>query len=161
MMVGAIVFTVYYYTGSGLDDYIMLFLAVPEGLGVALFPILLNYKQLSHAVLDTQTCTSYSFLGKKHCTVHFAEKVYYAVFYVKFAYTPQIRFIALSNEKFVCENRPRSIFEKSFYGKYNPKKIIVFPYDEKAAPLLHLKLTGVELVTVWHASFSRLSCAIF
>ena len=29
MIVGAIVFTVYYYTGSGLDDYIMLFLAVP------------------------------------------------------------------------------------------------------------------------------------
>lgn len=138
MIVGAIVFTVYYYTGSGLDDYIMLFIAVPGGLCIALFPILLNYKHLTHLVLNTQICTSYSFLGKKRCTVHFAEKVYYAVFYVQFAYAPQIRFIALSNEKYVCENRPRSIFEKSFYGKYNPKKIIVFPYDEKVAPLLHL-----------------------
>ena len=39
-------------------------------------------------------------------------------------------------------------------GQYVDKQKL----DDKAG---ELKLTGVELVTVWHASFSRLSCAIF
>ena len=33
IIIGALVFTFYYYTGSGVEDYIMLFCAIPMATG--------------------------------------------------------------------------------------------------------------------------------
>lgn len=142
-IIGSIIFTAYYYTGNGIDDCIILFIAFPIGLVVALFPICISYRQLTYVLLDDTKCTSYSLLRKRLCEVDFKESVFYSEFYVKFAYKPRVKFIALSNEPFVCKQNSESAFEKKFYGAYNQNKIIIFPYDEHTSPLLNLD--------EWHA----------
>lgn len=137
-IVGSIIFTIYYYSGVGLDDYIMLFLVIPIGIGVSLFPIIINYKQLTHVFLEHDKCISYSLLRKNLCQINFNESVFYSFFDVRFLYEPPIRFIALSNMSFKCVQDTKSIFEKKFYGTYNQKQIIIFPYDDQVVPLLNL-----------------------
>ena len=137
-IIGSIIFTVYYYSGVGLDDYIVLLWVIPMGIAVSLFPILINYKQLTHVFLNHEKCISYSLLRKKLCQINLNEPVFYSFFDVRFAYTPSVRFIALSNIPFRCEQNPKSFFEKKFYGSYDQKQIIIFPYGEQVVPLLNL-----------------------
>ena len=56
-------------------------------------------------------------------------------FDVRFTYSAPMKFVALSNEPFSCVSR-NGVFKAGFYGAYDPKKIIVFPYDNKTAPWL-------------------------
>ena len=139
IIISALVFTVYYHNGEGLSDYIMLFVTVPIALLTILFPILLNYKHLTQVHLNENTCIAYSFLRKKLCTVNLKKQVFYSVFYVRFAYAPQVKFIAVSNAPFTVEQNCNCISKRGFYGAYNKKKIIVFPYNEQVASLLYLE----------------------
>lgn len=138
IIVGAIIFTFYYYQGEGLDDFIMLFLAVPIGIVISLFPILISYKQLNFVYLENDMCVSYSLLKKKLCQVNYNERVFYSFFDVKFAYAPVVKFIALSNTPFLCKQNPESFLEKKFYGTYDNTRIIVFPYDKQVAQRLNI-----------------------
>lgn len=139
IIIGTLIFTAYYQTGEGADDYIMLFVAVPIAVLIALFPMFLNYKHLTQIRLHENTCIAYSFLRKKLCTVDFMKPVFYSVFYVRFAYAPQVKFIAVSNEPFLMETSGKHLLKRNFYGAYNRKEIIVFPYDDQIASLLHLE----------------------
>ena len=136
VIVGSIIFTIYYYSGNGVDDYIFLLLCIPLGIFIILFPICLFYRALIYVLFEDKKCTSYSLLKKKLCEVDLSNRVFYSEFYVKFLYVPPIKFIALSNEPFVCKQNPKSILERGFYGSYNQKKIIIFPYDEQIASFL-------------------------
>lgn len=138
IIIGALIFTAYYQTGDSAD-FIMLFAAVPIAVLIALFPIFLNYKHLTQIRLYENTCIAYSFLRKKLCTVDFEKQVYYSVFYVRFAYAPQVEFIAVSNAPFTVEQNGNTFSKRGFYGAYNQKRIIVFPYDAQVASLLHLE----------------------
>lgn len=138
VIVGSIIFTIYYYSGVGLDDFIVLLDAIPIGIAISLFPILINYKQLTHVFLNHEKCISYSLLRKKLCQININENVFYSFFDVRFAYAPSVKFIALSNMPFKCEQNHKSILEKKFYGSYDQKQIIIFPYDDYVAPLLNL-----------------------
>ena len=133
VIVGSVIFTINYYRGVGVDDFIMLFLGIPIGVLNALFPIFLNYRQLIYIVLDERKCISYTLFKKKLCQVDFDRYVYYSFFDVKFAYSPLVKFIALSNMPFICNQNSKSVFEKKFYGAYDQRKIIVFPYDNQLA----------------------------
>ena len=93
---GSIILTIYYYRGVGIDDFIMLFLAVPTGIGTSLLPVILYYKLLTHISLDHEKCISYSLLGKQLCSTNYNTTVYYSFFDVKWTYEP-VRFIAISN----------------------------------------------------------------
>lgn len=135
---GSIIFTISNYQGVGIDDFIMLFLVVPIGIVVSLFPVLINYKQLTHISLDHEKCISYSLLGKRLCQTNYNITVFYSFFDVRFAYVPPVRFIAISNMPFKCEQNPKSVFERKFYGCYNQSRIIIFPYDDKVASFLNL-----------------------
>lgn len=137
VIIGSVVFIAYYHTNEGVEDYIMLFITIPAAVMIALFPILLNYKHLTQVQINENNCVAYSFLRRKLCTVHFNEQVFYSVFYVRFAYAPPVKFIAVSNEPFSFEHNHKHISKRSFYGAYNQKKIIVFPYDEQVAALLN------------------------
>lgn len=103
-----------FFDGSNLDDYIMLFVTVPVGIAVSLFPILINYKQLTCVVLSHEKCISYSLLRKKLCQINFDEHVFYSFFDVRFSYKPVVRFIALSNMPFNCEQNNNISFKRSF-----------------------------------------------
>lgn len=139
IIIGALIFTAYYQTGEGVDDYIMLFVAVPIAVLIALFPIFLNYKHLTQVQLNENHCVSYTLCRKKLCTVDFKKPVFYSVFYVRFAYAPPVRFIAVSNAPFAVAQNCNSLSKRGFYGAYNRKEIIVFPYDEQVASQLHLE----------------------
>lgn len=146
-IVGSVVYTVYTYTGGGADDLILLFIGVPMGVLIAVFPFLVNYRNMTRILISDERCVAYSLLGKKICEVDLNEKIYQARFYVRFQFQPERKFVAVSNEPFVCERRQKSLFEKKFYGTYDRKKVIVFPYDEKAASLLRTgDLSGRESV---------------
>lgn len=139
IIIGTLIFTAYYQTGYGADDYIMLFVAVPIAIMIALFPIFLNYKHLTQVQLNENHCVSYSLCRKKLCTVDFKKPVFYSVFYVRFAYAPPVNFIAVSNGPFAVEQNCNSPSKRGFYGAYNQKKIIVFPYNEQVKSQLHLE----------------------
>ncbi len=138
VILGSIILTICNYQGIGIDDFIMLFLAVPLGIVISLFPVLINYKQLTHISLDHEKCISYSLLGKRLCEINYHTTVFYSFFEVKFLYAPPVRFIAISNMPFKCEQNPKSIFDKKFYGCYDQSRIIIFPYDDKVALFLNL-----------------------
>lgn len=139
IIIGSLVFTAYYQTGDGADDYIMLFVAVPIAVLIALFPIFLNYKHLTQVQLNENHCVSYTLCRKKLCTVDFKKPVFYSAFYVRFAYAPPVKFIAVSNVPFTVEQNCTLLSKRGFYGAYNQKRIIVFPYDEQVASLLNLE----------------------
>ena len=145
LIAGAIAFTIYFYSGAGIiEDFLLLILAVPMAPIIALLPFFMSYGQMTHVILDEGKCVSYSLLNKKLCRVRYDKDVFYSFFYVKFLYEPEVRFIALSNSPFQCRQTLAEItditgaLKKKFYGTYNQRKIIVFPYDETVAPLLHL-----------------------
>lgn len=137
--VGSIVLTAYYYTGAGADDYFLLFIAVPCSILCFLFPIILNYRQLTYVLLDNTKCTSYTLLHKKLCTVDLQNTVYYTLFDVWFPYRPKVKYIALSNDTFECDhnNKKIDLYKRKFYGKYNRKSIVIFPYDERTVSFLN------------------------
>ena len=136
VIIGSVVYTVYHYTGGGADDLILLFIGVPMGILIVAFPFLVNYRNITRILISDDRYVAYSLLGKKICEVDLNEKIYQARFYVRFRFQTERKFVAVSNEPFVCERRRKSLFEKKFYGTYDRKKVIVFPYDEKAASLL-------------------------
>ncbi len=136
MIIGTVVYTALHYTGEGADDFFMIFIGVPMGVLIAAFPFVLNYRNMTRILIADGRCAAYSLLEKKICEVDLNEKIYQARFYVRFRFQPERKFVAVSNEPFVCERRQKSIFEKKFYGTYDRKKVIVFPYDQKAASLL-------------------------
>lgn len=125
VIIGSTAFSFYFQTG-----YIVNLLGLSVGALCSIFPILLNYRQLTHVVLKNDECISYSFLHKKLCVINLKEDVYYSLFYVRFSYAPKIQFIALSNESFSIAQSSKNLMSKSFYGEYNQKKIIILPYDE-------------------------------
>ncbi len=137
LIIASLAYTAFYTDGE-MDECIMMYISIPIGFAISLFPILINYRQLTHVSLDHDKCISYSLLGKKLCQINYNEYVFYSFFDVRFAYAPPVRFIALSNLPFVCNQNPKSIFEKKFYGAYDQKQIIIFPYDDQVAPLLNL-----------------------
>lgn len=137
VIIGSVVFTAYYYSGAGTDDLIMLFIGVPTGVLIAVFPFVSNYRNMLYIQIDDDKCTSYSLNGKKVCEVDFHEKVYRSYFYVRFQFIPQLKFIAIANEAFVCEQPQQSIFKRKLYGKYPREKVIVFPCEAVRAKKLN------------------------
>lgn len=136
-IIGSVILTVRFYAGEGIGDFIILFLTVPLGIVIALLPIIMNYRQLTQVHLTQNGCVSYSFLRKRLCHVDFSKKVFYSVFYVQIAYTQKIKLVAVSNEPFECERESKHINKRSFYRKYDQKKIIVFLYDDKLSDFLN------------------------
>lgn len=138
IIIGALVFTFYYYTGSGVEDYIMLFCAIPMATG-ALTPIIISHRHLTQVHLDKNGCVAYSFLRKKLCMVDFRKPVYYSFFYFfsKIPHAPRVEFIAVSNERFAIPDK--STRKKGFYGAYDQRKIIIFLYEEKVSELLNIE----------------------
>lgn len=136
-IIGSVILTVRFYAGEGIGDFIILFLTVTLGIVIALLPIIMNYRQLTQVHLTQNGCVSYSFLRKQLCHVDFSKKVFYSVFYVRIAYTPKIKFVAVSNEPFECERESEHINKRSFYRKYDQKKIIVFLYDDQLSGFLN------------------------
>ena len=134
---GSVLLVFAFWTGCK-EDFIILISGTLISTICFCFPILLNYRQLTRVLLDTEKCTSYSFLGKILCEIQLDKNVLYSIFFVRFAYAPAVKFIAISNEPFVCEQLQKNFLEKTFYGTYNQKKIIIFPYDEKVIPYLNL-----------------------
>jgi len=134
-IIGSVIFTIYYYSGVGIDDFIMLFIGVPLGLSIIIFPICINYRQLGYITIDKNECISYSFFKREICRIDFCKRVYYSFFDVKFSYSPSVKFIAFSNQPFICNQKSNSVFKKSFYGSYDKTQIIILPYD-KNLPLL-------------------------
>ncbi len=136
MIIGSVVYTALQYTGGGADDFFMIFIGAPMGLLIAAFPFMLNYRNMTRILIADGRCTAYSLLGKKICEVDLNKTIYRTDFYVRFRYKPERKFVAVSNEPFICERRQKRLFEKKFYATYDRKKVIVFPYDPKAASLL-------------------------
>ena len=141
IIIGSIIFTVYYYEGIGFDDYIMLLLGVPIGLIPIIFPFCICSKRFfTQVVLEENKCTSYSFFKKELCVVNFNKKVYFTFFNIlSRSYNPRpygVKFIAVSNEPFVCNQNTLNIFKGIFQGTYDYKKIIIFPYYSETIKLL-------------------------
>lgn len=133
IIIGSVILTIF----CRLSNVIFL-IAVPCGLMIALFPILLNHRQLTNVLLSESEVVSYSLFGEKLCAVSLGEPVFYSFFYVRPPCEPEIEFIAISNESFICDNDFKSFSKKRFYGSYDRKTIIIFPYDEQVAPLLNI-----------------------
>ncbi len=131
IILGVIVFTVFYGFGTGFEKAMMLFLGILSGLALIGFPFCLNHRQLSHVCLEETGCSAYSLLNQRLCQVEFQKPVFYAFFDVRFPYAAPVRFIALSNHAFFCDH-------KRFYGTYDRKNIIIFPCDAKTAAQLRL-----------------------
>lgn len=138
VLIGSIIISVYYATGNILDDCILPICGITLALLGGLSPALINVRQLNHVYLDHERCISYSLLRQKLCQVNYNEYVFYSFFDVRFAYAPPVKFIAISNMPFKCEQNPKSIFDKKFYGYYDRSRIVIFPYDDKVASFLNL-----------------------
>lgn len=136
VIISSIIFTIDHCVGAGVDDLIMLFIGIPAGLAIVIFPWIINYKQLIYVVFDKTTCTSYSLFKKKLCQIDFEKPIYYFIFNVTFSYAPSVKFVSISNMPFICEPKAKSIVKKKFYGNYDTKKIIIFPYDDNIAKRL-------------------------
>ena len=139
VLIGTIIISTHYATGNILDDCILPICGFSLALIGGLSPVLINIRQLNRVVLKHDSCISYSIFRRKLCEVKYSERVFYSLVDVRFAYAPPVRFIALSNRPFTCEQNPKSIFGKKFYGTYDQNQIILFPYDGQVAPLLNLK----------------------
>ncbi len=120
IIIGGIIFTVCFFQGKSiLDDFLVLFITVPLGLMFSVFPIVINYRQLTTVLLEKEKCTSYSFFNKKLCRVDYDKNVFYALFEVNFPRAMPIRFIAISNENFECDKSfgiNRNGYKNEFYG---------------------------------------------
>ena len=137
IIIGSIIAAFQFYRNIGIGDFIIVFVGVPIGVVVALFPIFLYYKQLTYVTLEKNKCTSYSLFKKKLCQVDYNIKVYYSFFDVNFLYSPTVKFVALSNMPFECDNRV-GIIKKGFYGSYDQTKIIIIPYDNQVSSMIKL-----------------------
>ncbi len=120
------------------EGFLILFWGFSLGMICIVFPVLLNYRQLTYVIFEKHICSAYSFTHKKLCSIELNQNVFYAEFFVRFALTPQVKFIALSNEPFIC-SQSQSYFGKKFYGSYNQTKILIFPYDEQVIPYLRFE----------------------
>ncbi len=112
-----------------IDEYIFFYYSIPISLVIAFFPIIIDYKHIISVHLDHEKAISYSLLNKKLCQVNFKDTVFYSFFDVKFLYATSVKFIAVSNEPFLCDENCKSSFKRGFYGSYDQKSIIVFPYN--------------------------------
>ena len=135
VIIGTVILTVVSGQVNEPGGRIMLILSISMGIALICFPFLLFGKNLSSVALSDENCISCSFLGKFLCPVDYSRPVFYSFFDVRFTYSAPMKFIALSNEPFSCVSR-NGVFKAGFYGAYDPKKIIVFPYDNKTAPWL-------------------------
>ena len=111
-----------------IDEYKIFYYSIPISLVIAFFPIIIDYKHIISIYLDHEKAISYSLLNKKLCQVNFKDTVFYSIFDVKFLYATSVRFIAVSNEPFLCDENCKSVFKRGFYGSYDQKSIIIFPY---------------------------------
>lgn len=131
IIAAAVAFALLFRTG-GREGVIMMLLGVFAGIMCMLFPIVLNGRQLTRVRLSDDEAVSYSLFGKELCSVDFSKNVFSTPFDVRFSYAPPTKFIAVSNESFADPKQ-----SKRFYGTYDRKKIIIFPYDEQAAQFIN------------------------
>lgn len=131
IIAASVAFAILFQT-SGAEGVLMLLFGIFAGIMCLLFPILLNGRQLTRVLLSADKAEAYSFLGRKLCSVDFGKEVFSAPFDVRFPYAPPVKFIAVSNETFADPKQ-----SKRFYGTYDRKKIIIFPYDEQTAQFIN------------------------
>lgn len=131
------------YSSENENLFIFSAIGIPAACSCCIFPLLLYYKHLPWILMEKHMCTSFSFFPrKKLCTVDFNKDVYFALFFVRCLYSQPLQFIAISNTTFSCDRRSGYVKGKSFYGSYNTKQVIVFPYDATILPF--------ELMENWH-----------
>ncbi len=138
VIVSSIIMTINF----GVEDkggFLFLLLGFLLGIFCIVFPVLLNYRQLTYVIFEKHRFSAYSLAHKKLCSVELDQNVFFAEFFVQFALASRVKFIALSNAPFIV-NQPQSIFDKNFYGSYDQTKILIFPYDEQVIPYLHFEL---------------------
>ncbi|MBQ6539806.1 MAG: hypothetical protein IJL71_02110 [Oscillospiraceae bacterium] len=133
--VGSFIFGIYYKLENSEFFAVCLFGFIC-GVLICLFPIILAYKHLGYVIENDGVLKSYSLLNKELCTVDLQRSVYYALFPVKFMYSPTLKYIALSNEFFEFRQKSNPSLDKGFYGSYNSKKIIVFSVSDQTEALL-------------------------
>ena len=133
VIAGSLIFTVHYYCGTGIDDFIMLIICIPLGAFITTFPIILNYRHLTSVILKENKYTSYTLFRKKLCQVDCNEEVYSCYFNVCFLFSPPVKFIAISNAPFSCAKDVKSNDSNRFFGTYDQTRIIIFPFDETIA----------------------------
>ena len=82
---------------------------------------------------------SYRF-GRLKCEVFTNKNMYYAIFECYEPLKGTNKYIAVSNEKFVCEKRKKTLWSRNeFIDYYDRTKQIMFPYNERTKQLFPIE----------------------
>lgn len=103
--------------------------------GIALLP----WKYLMIMEIDNNIMNAYLF-GKLKCTIDTDKVVYYAIFSCAETNRNKKTYIAISNDLFQYEEKKATLLSKNTYiDRYDRKKQIIFPYDEKTKFLFSIE----------------------
>ncbi len=120
--------------GFNLDTFVIIVLILTlinsVTIWLPLIEILVNYKNYIRVIFDSNYCIAVNMSKKELCKIDLNLDLYYCFYYIKNRCQPPIKYIAISNENFIYEEKQNIIFDSGFLRNYDRTKVIVFPYDD-------------------------------
>lgn len=98
---------------------------------LCIFVMFYRWKYLLKIKINEKKICSFLF-GKLKCEVDIEKEIFYTIFKCNESNTNIKTYIAVSNEKFIYEEKRKTFWSpKNFIDCCNIEKIIIFPYEDK------------------------------